>query len=177
MAGRSEPGDCGWGERLRGKVEELNARLERVGVQEATVNERLEAARRNAAAQFARSEEALLGTPMGEELMRAARTEIVGETVAALSVMQRGEVVELAEEKFGAALDRREGELRETAMGSRYLADAAQSVGGDEERSGTVPAGNDRHDGRGPSGAGAGGQRGGAAVYPVGRAGPVRSDT
>ena len=67
--------------------------------------------------------------------MRAARAAVVGEAVGALSVVQRGEVVELAEEKVGAVLDRRAGELRETSGGLRYLADAAQSLVGVEEGS------------------------------------------
>ena len=120
-------------EKLRGKVEVIDAQLSQLDVQEGVVTERLEAARRVAAVQFSRREEALLGTLKGEDLLRAARVEVVGETDAALSVVQRGEVVELAEEKFGARLDRLEGELLETSVGSRYLAEAAASIVGVEE--------------------------------------------
>ena len=120
-------------EKLRGKVEELNTQLGQLDVQEGVVAERLEAARRVAAMQFARREEGLLRTSKGEDLLRVARVEVVGETAAALSVVQRGEVVELAEEKFGAMLDRLEGEVVETSVGPRYLAEAACSIVGVEE--------------------------------------------
>ena len=90
--------------KLREKVEGLNAQLGELDIEQAGVDEKLAGARQVAAAQFARREEALQKTAAGEEALRAARVEVAGDTGVALSVVQQGEVVELAEQ-FGAALD------------------------------------------------------------------------
>ena len=116
--------------RLGGEVEELNARLGQLDVQEAGVSERLEAARRVAAAQFEQREEALRGTSVGEEILLAVQAEMVRGSAAPPSVVQRGEMLETAEQRFGAALDLREEGFRETSVGSRYLEDATQSIVG-----------------------------------------------
>ena len=107
-------------------------------VQEAAVTEKLEAARRVAAVQFEQREEALLGTSMGEALLRAERIEVAGETGATLSVVEHGQVVEIAQQRFGAALDLREAGFRKTSVGSRYLIEMAQSILG-EAQSPTPP--------------------------------------
>ena len=120
------------GEELRGKVEALNAQLGQLDVREAAVNEKLEAARRVAAAQFEQREEALRRTSIGKEILHAVRAEMIGESAAPPSVVQLGEMLEVAEERFGAALDLREAGFRETSVGSQYLADAASSVVGKE---------------------------------------------
>ena len=126
------------GEELRGKVEELNAKLSQLDVQEEAVTEKLEAARRIAAAQFEQREEALLGTSLGGEILRAVRVEMVGDSAAPPSVVQLGEMLEVAEDRFGAALDLREAGFQETSVGSRYLVDATQSILGGEQ-SPTLP--------------------------------------
>lgn len=120
------------GEELRGNVEALNAQLNQLDVREAAVTEKLEAARRVAAAQFGQREEALQGTSVGKEILHAVRAEMIGESAAPRSVVQLGELLEVAEERFGAALDLREAGFRETSVGSRYLADASSSVVGQE---------------------------------------------
>ena len=114
--------------KLCGEVEELNARLGQLDVQEAGVNERLESARRVAAAQFERREKALQGTSIGEEILRAVQAETVGESAVLPSVVQRGEMLEAAEQRVGAALDLREEGFRQTSVGSRYLEDATRSI-------------------------------------------------
>ena len=126
------------GAKLRVKVEDLNAKLSQLDVQEAAVTEKLEAARRVAAVQFEQREEALLGTSMGEALLRAERIEVAGETGATLSVVEHGQVVEIAQQRFGAALDLREAGFRKTSVGSRYLIEMAQSILG-EAQSPTPP--------------------------------------
>ena len=126
------------GERIRGKVEVLNAQLSELDAREAAVTEELEAARRVAAVQFEQREEALLGTSMGEDLLRGARIEVAGETGATLSVVEHGQVVEIAQQRFGAALDLREAGFRKTSVGSRYLIETAQSILG-EAQSPTPP--------------------------------------
>ena len=126
------------GEELRGKVEEFNAKLSQLDVQEEAVTEKLEAARRIAAAQFEQREEALLGTSLGGEILRAVRVEMVGDSAAPPSVVQLGEMLEVAEDRFGAALDLREAGFQETSVGSRYLVDATQSILGGEQ-SPTLP--------------------------------------
>ena len=126
------------GEELRGKVEELNAKLSQLDVQEEAVTEKLEAARRIAAAQFEQREESLLGTSLGGEILRAVRVEMVGDSAAPPSVVQLGEMLEVAEDRFGAALDLREAGFQETSVGSRYLVDATQSILGGEQ-SPTLP--------------------------------------
>ena len=126
------------GEELRGKVEELNAKLSQLDVQEEAVTEKLEAARRIAAAQFEQREESLLGTSLGGEILRAVRVDMVGDSAAPPSVVQLGEMLEVAEDRFGAALDLREAGFQETSVGSRYLVDATQSILGGEQ-SPTLP--------------------------------------
>ena len=121
------------GQKIRSKVEELNAQLGQLDIQEAAVTEKLEAARRIAAVQFEQREKALLETSLGGEILRAAR-----ESAAPPSVVRLGEMVEVAEERFGAALDLREAGFRETSVGSRYLVDATQSILG-ETQSPTLP--------------------------------------
>ena len=126
------------GEKLRGKVEELNAKLSQLDDQERVVTEKLKEARRVAAAQFEQREKVLQGTSVGGEILRAARVEMVGESAAPPSVVRLGEMLEVVEERCGAALDLREAGFRETALGSRYLGDATQSILG-EEQSPTLP--------------------------------------
>ena len=126
------------GERLRGEVDELNAKLTQLDVQAEGVNERLEAARRVAAVQFEQRAKALQGTSIGGEILNAVHAEMVGESAAPPSVMQRGEMLEAAEQRFGAVLDLREEGFQETSVGSRYLDDATQSILG-ARQSPTLP--------------------------------------
>ena len=126
------------GAKLRVKVEDLNAKLSQLDVQEAAVTEKLEAARRVAAVQFEQREDALLGTSMGEEFLLAARIEVAGETGATLNVVEHGQVVEIAQQRFGAAMDLREAGFRKTSVGSGYLIETAQSILG-EAQSPTPP--------------------------------------
>ena len=122
-------------------VREENCRrvqLSQLDVQKEAVTEKLEAARRIAGAQFERHEKALLGTSLGGEILRAVQVEMVGESAAPSSVVQLGEMLEVAEERFGAALDLREAGFQETSVGSRYLVDATQSILGGEQ-SPTLP--------------------------------------
>ena len=121
------------GAKLRVKVEDLNAKLSQLDVQEAAVTEKLEAARRVAAVQFEQREDALLGTSMGEEFLLAARIEIAGETGATLNVVEHGQVVEIAQQRFGAAMDLREAGFRKTSVGSGYLIETAQSILGEAQ--------------------------------------------
>ena len=112
--------------------------MSQLDVQEEAVTEKLEAARRIAAAQFEQREEAQLGTSLGGEILRAVRVEMVGDSAAPPSVVQLGEMLEVAEDRFGAALDLREAGFQETSVGSRYLVDATQSILGGEQ-SPTLP--------------------------------------
>ena len=115
-------------ETLRGQVEVLNAALSQLDVRQAVGNEKLQAARRVAAAQFERREKTLQGTSIGGEILHAVRAEMIGESAAGLSVVRQGEIVEAAEQRFGAAVELREEGFRETSVGSRYLDDATQSI-------------------------------------------------
>ena len=118
---------------IRGKVEGLNAQLSQLDVAEAAVDEELDTARRVAAAQFEQREKTLQGTSIGREILHAARAETIGELAAPPSVVQRGEMLEVAEERF-------EGALRSLSIWSELRTAAEQDLLGEGKRSGTLSA-------------------------------------